>query len=392
VPIEHPPPTPATVKELYANALRCAEPSCSEPLFTSRAGDVRRSLNSRMAHICAPRERGPRWDPNMTAEQNRSAQNLLLLCIKPASVIDLLENVAVYPVGLLREWKLRQLQEFDAAVGGWTLSDEEASEVIVLSVSMPVTLQADTVNFGGGGGNAPGAAGGGGAAIGPGALGGPGGSVGHIDLHGEAGALPGAGGGGGGTLAGDAMASRTPSGSDPTEGRGWSVGTDGQDGGDTTVSIGDEVLVRASGGRGGLVDTGGRLSSDRIRVSALLLVNYGEVHDDGLVSLIGGGWQNASVLNVPTRISLPLIVVLEAGGAPVGEYTVGIEVRSPDGSARGRVGFPVTVERAGDVCRIPRPCNVEAEVDAFGIWTVAVVTPERELARVELMVKRAGQA
>jgi hypothetical protein len=156
------------VKELYANALDCAEPHCNEPLFTSRIGDVKRSLNSRMAHICARLEGGPRWDPDMPAEQNRGAETLLLLCIKHASVIDLLENVALYPAGLLREWKVRQLHEFDAAVGGWTLSDEEASEVIALSVSMPVTLRGDTINLGGGGGNASGAAGGGGTAIGSG--------------------------------------------------------------------------------------------------------------------------------------------------------------------------------------------------------------------------------
>jgi hypothetical protein len=159
MPIEHPPPGLATVKQLYGSALRCAFPGCSEPLFLPST-DGKRSLNSRIAHICARREGGPRWDPDMTSEENRSAANLILLCVQHASVIDLVENVALYPVGLLREWKAAQLDEFDAASGGWSISDDEAVEVIAASIAMPVTFNAGTINLGGGGGNALGAAGG----------------------------------------------------------------------------------------------------------------------------------------------------------------------------------------------------------------------------------------
>lgn len=392
MPREHPSPTISTVKELYANALTCGFPGCGRPLFTAGRDGGKRSLNSRIAHICARREGGPRWDPSMSSDENRSAGNLILLCIEHATVIDLIENVASYPVDLLHEWKARQLEEFDAAVGGWTLSDEEAEDIIAVSVSMPVTFHADTISLGGGGGNAPGAAGGGGAAIGPGSIGGPGGSVGQINLVGEPGKSPGSGGGGGGALAGDALLPPTRRDSDAHEGIGWSTGTDGQDGGETTISIGDQVILRAAGGQGGLAGSGVRPESDQLLVSALLLVNYGEVHNGGLVSLIGGAWQSLSVLNVPGRVAFPLVIVFEAGGVPAGEYTAGVEVRGREGSVHGSIRFPVTVERAGDVCRIPRPCNVEADIDAFGLWTVAVVTPRRELARVDVMVKRTAQA
>lgn len=189
----------------------------------------------------------------MGPDENRAAGNLILLCVQHANVIDLIENVASYPVELLREWKAAQLDEFDAAVGGWGISEEEAREILAVSVSMPVTLRAETINLGGGGGTAPGAAGGGGAAIGPGSLGGPGGSVVHINLDGEPGGSPGAGGGGGGALAADAITPPPRSDSDPQEGRGWSIGTDGGDGGDTTVSVGPDVILRAPGGKGGLM-------------------------------------------------------------------------------------------------------------------------------------------
>ena len=143
----------------------------------------------------------------------------------------------------------RRLEDFDAAVGGWRLSEEEAEEIIAVSVSMPVTLTAETINLGAGGGNAPGAAGGGGAAIGPGSLGGPGGSVGHINLDGEAGVSPGAGGAGGGALAADAILPPPRSDSDPKQGRGWSIGTDGRDGGELARGLkaaADSLASRAA--------------------------------------------------------------------------------------------------------------------------------------------------
>lgn len=391
MPIEHPQPTQSTVKELYANAISCGFSGCSEPLFVVEKGRDKRSLNSRIAHICARREGGPRWDPSMSASDNRSAPNLLLLCVPHASSIDLLENVDRYQVELLREWKAAQLTNYDAARGGWALSDAEADEVLQASVNMPVTLQAETINLGGTGGSAVGASGGGGGAIGSGAIGGAGGPVGHIDLDGTDAPAPGAGGGGGGAMSAGAIVPEASGGSGVREGRGFSTGVDGQAGGESFVATDrGEVLLRAPGGHGGLAGTGVRLSSDRFSVSTLMLVNYAEA--PGLVSVIGGAWQNCSLLNVPTRIVFPVLIVFEAGGVPSGEYTAGVEVRGPDQSVRCRISFPITIEEDGDVCRFPRACALEADVDVFGRWTVAVVTSERELARIEVMIKRLGSA
>ena len=70
-PVEHPEPTDATVKQLYATALRCGRPGCMQALY--RLSDTgERVLNSRVAHIHARRENGPRWNPMMAAEENRS--------------------------------------------------------------------------------------------------------------------------------------------------------------------------------------------------------------------------------------------------------------------------------------------------------------------------------
>ena len=391
MPIEHPRPTESSIKELYANALRCAFPGCREPLFVTRPGAVKRSLNSRMAHICARREGGPRWNPLMSADENRSPSNLVLLCIQHANEIDLPERIAEYPIASVTDWKAKQLTSFDKAAGGWELSDEEVAEVLQRSPETSVVLQAHTITLGGTGGSAPGASGGGGAAIGPGAIGGPGGPVGRIELDGGPGIAPGAGGGGGGVISIGAI---RLVGGDPvaTEGRGFSSGVDGGDGGETTFGVGDRVLLRAAGGKGGLAGTGVRITTPRLRVSTMMLVNYAELRGQ-LASIVGGGWQSLSVLNVPSPVVFPLFILFEAGGVDKGEFTASVEMRDPEGIPRAKVSFPIAVEKPGDLLRIPRVCSLTAEVARFGLWTIVVMTqPDRELASIGIFIKRAGEA
>ena len=326
----------------------------------------------------------------MSEADNRSAANLILLCVKHADEVDLTEQLDVYTVGLLKSWKASQLASYDHALGGWELSNDEAAEVLERSNETVITFQAHTITLGGTGGSAPGATGGGGAAIGPGSIGGPGGPVGHIQLGGTPGTSPGAGGGGGGVMAPGAIRSGSLNVSQATEGQGFSSGNDGEDGGDTTISIGGEVLIRAAGGKGGLTGTGIRLTSERLTVSTMMLVNY--VECAALASIVGGGWQSYSILNVPSPVVFPVFILFEAGGVETGDYTAAVEVLGPDGTRRARMSFPVTVERRGDVLRIPRACALLAELDCLGLWTLAVTTPSRELARIPLLVKRAGEA
>lgn len=386
MPIEHPKPTLSTVKELYGCALKCGFVDCSEPLFIEHADGSGRSLNSKIAHICARREGGPRWDPQMSSDENRSAANLILMCAKHADEIDLIHRAAHYPVDLLREWKAVQISHYDSATGNPPLTDDEAAEVLTRS-EMKVSFAADTINLGGAGG-INGGSGGGGAAIGPGALGGHGGPIGRISLQGSPAIGPGSGGAGGGAIAPGAIPPGLHYGQ--TQGIGYSRGTDGNDGGDTTISVGDRVLLRAEGGKGGLAGTGIRGHSDRLGVSALLLVNHGEQRD-GLVSLLGGGWNHLAILNVPAQVAFPYVVLFEAGGIPEAELTATISIVDAAGKTCGSQSFPVTVKKAGDVLRIPRLGNVVASVHCFGMWSVVVTSNERVLAKIDVLVKRVGE-
>jgi hypothetical protein len=119
MPIEHPPPTEATIKYLYAHAFRCAYESCQQPLYREDEQTGKRTLNSRVCHINARREGGSRWDPKQSAEENRSEQNLVLMCVEHADTIDQPATLSAYPVERLREWKARQLNEHQRLKRGW---------------------------------------------------------------------------------------------------------------------------------------------------------------------------------------------------------------------------------------------------------------------------------
>jgi hypothetical protein len=131
-PIVHPLPSSTTVKQLYGTAFRCAKPDCSKPLYRMNNETGETILNSRVAHIHARRQGGPRWKDGMPSEENRSADNLLLLCEEHAFEID--GTSEHYPPELLHEWKELQLGEHrEQPTRTWPLSDEEAREVAEVS-------------------------------------------------------------------------------------------------------------------------------------------------------------------------------------------------------------------------------------------------------------------
>ncbi|WP_139979260.1 hypothetical protein [Nocardioides litoris] len=133
--IEHPAPTDATNKELYAHAFTCARPDCAEWLYRQEPGVADRVLNSRVCHIHARRSNGPRWLEGMTSEANRSVANLLILCIPHSYEID--EHADRFPAELLQEWRASQLAEYERSRQGWVLTDEQAREVARESFESP---------------------------------------------------------------------------------------------------------------------------------------------------------------------------------------------------------------------------------------------------------------
>lgn len=79
----------------------CTHPDCSKTLI---AGD-NVSIISKICHIEAASENGPRYNKSSNDDERRSFENLILLCDEHHIMIDNKENESIYPVEVLKEWK-----------------------------------------------------------------------------------------------------------------------------------------------------------------------------------------------------------------------------------------------------------------------------------------------
>ena len=314
--------------------------------------------------------------PQMSEAENRSARNLVVLCVEHATEVDLPHRVAEFSVEVLQGCERDQVAAYDEALltagtdkaVGWDLSPAEVAQVQHFSTDNSLNFRAETMVFGGLGGAAMGAGGGGGAAIGTGALGGPGGPGGQIILDGAPGTAPGAGGGGGASMASDAISTTPISIPEGIHGRGYSAGSDGE---------------------GGLAGTGVRRRTEALRVSSVMLPRYTEWSDTA--TIVGGGIVWYSVLNLPTSLAVTVFTVFEAGGIEAGDYTVAIEACNPAGERRGHVRFPVTVEQPGEAVRISRGCDLTVDVDSFGLWEIRICASDAQPVIHTFIVKRFGE-
>jgi len=444
MPIEHPEPTTTTVKFLYAHAFRCAYEGCKRPLYKvdEQTGD--RVLNSRVCHINARREGGPRWDPDQTTEENRSKQNLVLMCIEHAAAIDESATLSGYPAVLLREWKVKQLEEYDRLLQGWKINADMAQEALKpVSFNAELAIVDSIVSLGGQGGGAPSSGGGGGGAIGRGARAGRGGDGGghRIDsgeytlpwteddpspptsLH--PGFVPGAGGGGAGAIGENAIAGDGGGGGERVSGLidlvplraaglhhieftvgegGFGARLPGQhasSGDDTVLNFVTEdgtVLksVRAKGGSGAKspasylpLDTA-ELSREDInqgfRVSVLMTARAAEFCG-GTLFVLGGGWANFLVPHLP--IDVALLVVCGARWRTLGD------TRLSRGLFRSLVD-PYGDEASSQLMVVPAeslgPGNwtwvqpIGATIDAEGTWLLRVHSGGFLLAEIDFQI------
>ena len=93
---------PSTIRRLDTlSGNQCANPDCDRQLI-AHDGET---IISKICHIKAASAKGPRFNLNMTDDDRRHYNNLILLCDECHSVIDNKSNEDKYPVALLQEWK-----------------------------------------------------------------------------------------------------------------------------------------------------------------------------------------------------------------------------------------------------------------------------------------------
>jgi hypothetical protein len=79
----------------------CAHPNCSKKLIAEDGI----SIISKICHIEAASEEGPRYNKLMIDDERRGFDNLILLCDEHHIIIDNNDNEDKYPVALLKKWK-----------------------------------------------------------------------------------------------------------------------------------------------------------------------------------------------------------------------------------------------------------------------------------------------
>jgi hypothetical protein len=98
-----------TLKRLYGlSGNQCAAPDCGRVLIAR--DEI--SIISKICHIEAASNDGPRYNSLMTDKERAHFDNLILLCDECHTMIDNKQNERKYPVTLLKEWKNNHESKF----------------------------------------------------------------------------------------------------------------------------------------------------------------------------------------------------------------------------------------------------------------------------------------
>lgn len=116
-------PQPIKTELSLRAAHFCLNPQCLRLTAGPRSGGLRGLATGHAAHICAASPSGPRFDPNQSEAQRRSAANGLWLCRECGDLVD--KDNSGFSANELRNWK-RNHENMIAEVRqqGWSRSIE----------------------------------------------------------------------------------------------------------------------------------------------------------------------------------------------------------------------------------------------------------------------------
>lgn len=384
---------------------RCYFPECHEPLIVFV--DDEPYINYDIAHIRDARP-GNRYDVSMTDEDRRAFANLILLCRPHHELVDK-RHPERFSASDLASWKAdREHKIEDALPELATIRESDVEQALRLGASLQI--RNSTINLGGQGGTAQSAGGGGGAGVDSG-IGGPGGRGGDsINLHGEDAIARGAGGGAGGATGHQAVGGEGGSGAERVAGTfraeegdrlevvigeggsGGLASESGQSGQPTAVyrvsaDGSRELLVRAEGGHGGR--SGTALRDQRLGpaviITTALLADVVQVRD-GLLYVLGGGWDQYTLSHIPGRLQAAFVVVVEPVVLEARTAELHVEVRDDDGSTRQTLQQQVSFAGTPRPMRLPITFFVDVNVPAPGVWQLVVSSGDLTLVTLPLRI------
>src|SRR5262245_37950132 len=95
-------------------ASRCSNPDCGRVTSGPHSSAGKYVNLGVAAHITAASQGGARYDPNITSERRKSAENGIWLCQNCAKLVD--NDPVTYPDSLLREWKKNKEKETEELI------------------------------------------------------------------------------------------------------------------------------------------------------------------------------------------------------------------------------------------------------------------------------------
>lgn len=102
-------PKNKVLRELYSKSgNQCAFPGCNNVIVDKTGNFV-----GQICHIEAAEEGGERFNPNMTNEERRSYDNLMLMCYEHHIITN---NVTEYPVSKLKKMKKDHEEKFSGVI------------------------------------------------------------------------------------------------------------------------------------------------------------------------------------------------------------------------------------------------------------------------------------
>jgi hypothetical protein len=138
-------PSLPTIKQLFAHSgNRCAFPQCTEALLRGS------TVVGKICHIKAAKPKGPRYDPQQSATERHSYDNLILLCGTHHTVID--DDEKTYPAARIikmkadHEARATRISDDFAETAAHLLINESVTTVNQSGGIAAHTIHADTIN------------------------------------------------------------------------------------------------------------------------------------------------------------------------------------------------------------------------------------------------------
>lgn len=131
-----------TIKILFTlSSNQCAHPDCTNPVVEPKTKDSDAIVVAQIAHIYAASDDGPRGKKDLSDEDRKKPENLILLCPTHHVVVD--GQHETYPATLLLEWKEKHERKYKERLGG-TIADLGFAELEVAAKALMTVKPVET--------------------------------------------------------------------------------------------------------------------------------------------------------------------------------------------------------------------------------------------------------